>query len=282
MNSLIHQMLSYDAWGRLRDPDTHEVYAFGDEPSLRLGRGYCGHEYLPMFGLVNMNARLYDPQSGRFLAPDPVIQTPDNPQNFNRYAYCLNNPLRYIDLTGMARRVVDERSNYDGDSILVMEDDDGTIIYCWFIVGTMDMELRIITKKTSHGSSAAGDSDYGTPNYGNLPEAANTIAGGLGASNGVTTTLIDNAAKGVPEYSGYVKGAKAVGTRLTIINIGYSTYNLVDNYISGELTQGKIIKYGCDVLFGVLSLSCNPVGVALSGVYFILDVATDGFDTNKE
>ena len=50
---------------------------------------------------VNMNARLYDPQNGRFLAPEPIIQTPDNPQNFHRYTYCLNNPLRYIDLTGM-------------------------------------------------------------------------------------------------------------------------------------------------------------------------------------
>ena len=70
------QELSYDAWGRFRNPNTHEVYVFGDEPELKLGRGYCGHEYLPMFGLVNMNARLYDPQNGRFLAPDPMIQTP--------------------------------------------------------------------------------------------------------------------------------------------------------------------------------------------------------------
>ena len=50
---------------------------------------------------VNMNARMYDPQNGRLLAPDPMIQTPDNPQNFNRYTYCLNNPLRYTDPTGM-------------------------------------------------------------------------------------------------------------------------------------------------------------------------------------
>jgi hypothetical protein len=37
---------------------------------------------------------------GRFLSPDPHIQSPDCPQNYNRYTYCLNNPLRYTDPTG--------------------------------------------------------------------------------------------------------------------------------------------------------------------------------------
>lgn len=47
-----------------------------------------------------MNARLYDPMLGRFLSADPHIQSPDCPQNYNRYSYCLNNPLRYTDPTG--------------------------------------------------------------------------------------------------------------------------------------------------------------------------------------
>ena len=92
--------LSYDAWGRLRDPQTHEVYAPGKEPALILGRGYGSHEYLYDFGLVNMNARLYDPVVGRFLSPDPYVQDPGMPQNFNRYSYCLNNPLLYKDPSG--------------------------------------------------------------------------------------------------------------------------------------------------------------------------------------
>jgi len=47
-----------------------------------------------------MNARLYDPASGRFLSPDPFLQNPLFSQNFNRYSYCLNNPLCYIDRDG--------------------------------------------------------------------------------------------------------------------------------------------------------------------------------------
>ncbi len=91
---------SYDPWGRLRDPETLEVYAAGEEPELFLGRGFTGHEHLIWFGLINMNARLYDPLLGRFLSPDPYVQAPDFTQNFNRYSYALNNPLKYTDESG--------------------------------------------------------------------------------------------------------------------------------------------------------------------------------------
>ena len=94
------QELSYDAWGRLRNPATQVAYDPGSEPALFLGRGYTGHEYLSWFGLINMNARLYDPVLGRFLSPDPYVQMPDFSQNFNRYSYCLNNPLMYVDEDG--------------------------------------------------------------------------------------------------------------------------------------------------------------------------------------
>jgi len=47
-----------------------------------------------------MNARLYDAALGRFLSPDPYVQAPDFSQNFNRYSYCVNNPLRYSDPNG--------------------------------------------------------------------------------------------------------------------------------------------------------------------------------------
>lgn len=92
--------MSYDAWGKLRNPATQAIYAPGSEPELFLGRGYTGHEHLAVFGLINMNARLYDPVLGRFLSPDPYVQNPDFSQNFNRYSYCLNNPLIYVDQNG--------------------------------------------------------------------------------------------------------------------------------------------------------------------------------------
>lgn len=99
-SGVLQQELSYDAWGRLRSPNTLVAFTPGAEPQLALGRGYTGHEYLTMFGLVNMNARLYDPAVGRFLSPDPYVQMPDFTQSYNRFSYAMNNPLAYIDPDG--------------------------------------------------------------------------------------------------------------------------------------------------------------------------------------
>jgi RHS repeat-associated protein len=90
---------SYDAWGRRRDKDDWS-YTLSSEPELFAGRSFTSHEYLPWFKLVNMNGRLYDPVVGRFLSADPFVQMPDVTQNFNRYSYCLNNPLKFTDPDG--------------------------------------------------------------------------------------------------------------------------------------------------------------------------------------
>ncbi len=47
-----------------------------------------------------MNGRLFDPRLGRFMQGDPFIQDPGNLQNYNRYAYCYNNPTTCTDPTG--------------------------------------------------------------------------------------------------------------------------------------------------------------------------------------
>lgn len=99
-NGNVIQELSYDAWGNLRNPATHEIYTIDNMPDLFLERGFTGHEHYTEFGLIDMNARLYDPMTCSFLSPDPLLQEPTNTQNYNRYNYCLNNPLRYKDQDG--------------------------------------------------------------------------------------------------------------------------------------------------------------------------------------
>ena len=81
---------SYDPWGK-------QTVTLN---TIDFQRGYTGHEMLNSFGIINMNGRLYDPLIGRFLSPDNYVQMPDNSQNFNRYSYCLNNPLKYNDPSG--------------------------------------------------------------------------------------------------------------------------------------------------------------------------------------
>lgn len=62
------------------------------------------HEHHCDFNLINMNDRMYDPVMSSFLSPDNYVQEPVSLQSLNRYAYCLYNPLRYIDPSGYVVR----------------------------------------------------------------------------------------------------------------------------------------------------------------------------------
>ena len=94
---------------RRRSADDWSYTLDVNDQALFAGRGFTGHslsreerngKHLPEFGLINMNGRLYDPLLGRFLSPDNNVQLPDFSQNFNRYSYALNNPLKYTDPSG--------------------------------------------------------------------------------------------------------------------------------------------------------------------------------------
>jgi RHS repeat-associated protein len=96
----------FDAWGSLIKLKLNGILSplpsggVGGGLGLLIDRGYTGHEHLWSVGLVHMNARLYDAKLHRFLQPDNFVQDPSNTQNYNRYAYCINNPLKYTDKNG--------------------------------------------------------------------------------------------------------------------------------------------------------------------------------------
>jgi|GEM_PF-1505479 len=93
---------SFDAWGKPRDPnDWNSDPPTSVTPPKGLIRGYTGHEHLPQFSLINMNGRVYDPITARMLSADEDVEDPGNTQNYNRYSYCLNNPLKYTDPSGL-------------------------------------------------------------------------------------------------------------------------------------------------------------------------------------
>ena len=70
----------------------------------RVGEGstylFTDQEFDDESGLYYYGARYYNPELTRFTQPDTVIQDEYNPQNLNRYAYVLNNPVKYTDPTG--------------------------------------------------------------------------------------------------------------------------------------------------------------------------------------
>ena len=90
------ERLSYDSYGKRRSATTWQA---GSITAAEI-RGYTGHEHLDDVGLIHMNGRVYDPSLGRMLSPDPVTQSPENAQNYKRYAYVMNSPMRFVDPSG--------------------------------------------------------------------------------------------------------------------------------------------------------------------------------------
>lgn len=98
-NGTVKEQRQFGAWGTVdKYSASGGVTAFNH--SALIDRGYTGHEHFFEVALIHMNGRMYDPQLARFLSPDNYVQDPFNTQNYNRYGYVLNNPLRYTDPSG--------------------------------------------------------------------------------------------------------------------------------------------------------------------------------------
>ena len=65
---------------------------------------FTGAELDDETGLYFLQARYYDPVLGRFMSPDSLVENHADPQTLNRYSYCSNNPVRYVDPSGHSKR----------------------------------------------------------------------------------------------------------------------------------------------------------------------------------
>jgi RHS repeat-associated protein len=84
-----------------------DFYPFGGERSVTntcsQNYKFTGKERDSESGLDNFGARYDSSNLGRFMSPDPKMLGMSrlvNPQRWNKYAYTINNPLRYIDPDG--------------------------------------------------------------------------------------------------------------------------------------------------------------------------------------
>ncbi|MEU6232408.1 RHS repeat-associated core domain-containing protein [Kitasatospora sp. NPDC047058] len=85
---------TFDPFGATRGPGSLATPWSGD-------KGYVGGLKDDATGFTNLGARQYQPTTGRFLSPDPLI-LPEDPQQWNAYGYSNNNPVNKTDPTGMA------------------------------------------------------------------------------------------------------------------------------------------------------------------------------------
>jgi RHS repeat-associated protein len=107
----------FDKTGSLANTKRHDYLPFGEElfagQGLRTNTiGYVVDNVRQKFtqkerdnetGLDYFGARYYGSTQGRFTSVDPLAASAivSDPQSFNRYTYVLNNPLKYVDPTGL-------------------------------------------------------------------------------------------------------------------------------------------------------------------------------------
>jgi RHS repeat-associated protein len=83
--------------------ERHDFYPFGEEISQPTNKDsylFTGKPRDSETGLDYFGARYYSSFFSRFLSVDPGKSNPRIPQTWNKYTYCLNNPIKYIDPTG--------------------------------------------------------------------------------------------------------------------------------------------------------------------------------------
>jgi len=84
------ELIEYDPWGVVSR----------SEGNSDATRRFTGQKLDPETALMYYGGRYYDPVLGRFVSPDPFVPAQGNPQSLNRYAYALNNPVRFVDPSG--------------------------------------------------------------------------------------------------------------------------------------------------------------------------------------
>ena len=212
-NGAVEQRLSFDAWGNQRNPNTWANYTANDTYSKPMfDRGFTGHEHLTAFGLINMNGRMYDPVMSSFLSADRFVQNPMSAQGFNRYAYCMNNPLRFVDPTGWAPRPGGGHGPDDPPPYVVIEG--------W--ASGYKLDEVIITDTPLFNDEFEYTPYYNTGGGGDLPwgmsdnyQSNNQNSGGGGGNqgNGIKYMLLDYHQKYHHHRQTDVKGCKIATVR---------------------------------------------------------------------
>ena len=138
--------MRYEPYGEDRDA--------GD--ALLTDRKFTGQTQDQSIGLYWYASRAYDPDTGRFCTPDPIVPAPGYPPALNRYSYVYNNPLKFIDPSGHSPEWFNEawkaefRAAHDG-----VEPEDEDFVYRYMTMaaatGLLQQTLGDFANDVGHG-----------------------------------------------------------------------------------------------------------------------------------
>lgn len=208
----------------------------GDNPGTQ-NKKYNGKEFVEMHGYdsYDYGARGYYPAMGRWTSVDPLAE---KYYSISPYAYCLNNPVRFIDPDGMrvetGSMTKDEQKEYDKTIAVLSESDLFKTLYSTLVKS--DKVYNISFGKTEKDKS-------GNPVPGNFKPDSKTDGGsvtflkGSNLNSSVTTEELVHAYQNEnktlenpninPEFE-----AKTITQLVGEGAVGYGSYKGMTNYQS--------------------------------------------------
>ena len=257
----------------------HDYQPFGEELFAGMGsrtsaQGYgatdglrkqfTGYERDNETGLDYAQARYYSSMAGRFTSSDPLLSSGKvaQPQSWNRYSYCLNNPLVYVDPSGLIW--VYQNFKQDGKNLRRYGWVGGNKAPKGWTKYSGSKVITLVDGKTvrlGHGSYSV----IGAPapqvkesGAGNRNAALGAFDGGVPFGKQIRQAAGVNADEDTPEYQAANKGSGAISGALSVASLGLGglgssaddAANLADDvvetlyYYTDEATAAAINRSG--------------------------------------
>jgi RHS repeat-associated protein len=210
--------------------------------------------------------RNYSPAQGRWLSPDPYDGSydPTNPQSFNRYAYVLNNPLSFIDPSGLDIQCYTTNFYVDGSL-------DSSEVDCYDIENAPNSDKgkyiprkrlvsRKIIKAPSKGTCRVGS----TPSHSQYASAFGSVAAmtaqffsGLGPTNNTfgSGSAVSQVMAQSPGVQDAINGYNLFGKTSGGYNFGVSGAFAAGNNIVAQFVGGY--SYSISSASGGINLSLS-------------------------
>jgi RHS repeat-associated protein len=182
--------------------DCNAFYPFGEQdPTICASTSTTTHKFTGKVrdsesNLDNFEARYMASSLGRFMSPDSkTLSTKQmiNPQTLNKYAYTLNNPLRYFDPDGLEELTIQLRAFIPQANATVYKGDDRGPTTSQAVTSRTDITFRI---QTDQSKLPVGYSPLLAPGIGKAGQTENLFTGSKATqqdgNGGVTSAKFDD------------------------------------------------------------------------------------------
>ena len=213
---------------------------------------YNGKELQEETGLYDYGARYFDPAIARFINIDPAS---DNYQSWTPYHYVMNNPIIFIDPTGM----LTELFNENGKKIGVDENGvDGNIA-----IVTNKKEVKRVKENTKNGTHTESSTLNSTVN---LPSAYVRGEMGIAVENANKPNAAAGDNQGGFHEEGGIFGADSDGNEKVIhAQPGQAAQPGQDQYASVDVFSGETATNNLSTVEG--TFHTHPSGTNAAGSF---------------